>query len=180
MLALTSLTLNPLRAPAQHEALASWEAAGLRAQSLNHPAEIEALAPNYTGVELIPCEPTTFARFGRYCISVNALLAQLATTPGQGVLINSDIVLRFTPAQMAHFAEQCRDGLGYLVKYNHDGDESRGVREPYGIDAFVFDPRVVQLGQSCLSMGQPVWDYWLPYEFLRTGRKLYATDEPVA
>jgi hypothetical protein len=176
MIAVTSLSPAPERRDAQREAIASWRAAGLQPQSLNHPWECVALVDVYD-VEFVPCEETTLATFGRHCIPVNALLAHLVKVGGPGVLLNSDIVLRLTAEQLARFVEQCSGGLGYLVKYNHDGDESRAIREPYGIDVFVFDASTVEVGASSLSMGQPVWDYWLPHEFLRTGRKVYTTDD---
>jgi len=176
MLAVTSLSPDPRRTEAQREAVDSWRAAGLSVQSVNHLSEIVAMGGTY-GVEYVPCEHTTMERFGRHCVPATTLLAQLATAPGPGVLLNSDIVLRLTAEQLKRFAARCGDGLGYLVKYTHDGDESRGVREPYGLDTFVLDASTVKLDASYLSLGQPVWDYWLPYEYLRTGRTLYTTDD---
>ena len=178
MIALTSLSPAPARREAQLEAVQSWRAAGLLPMSLNHPDELAQL--HEYDVELVPCAAADVAPGGRYCVTVNALLALLAKVQGQSLLLNSDIVLRLTQTQLAGFGARCAGGLGYLVKYNHGGDEHQAVREPYGIDAFLFDARTVQLGAAYLALGLPVWDYWLPYEFMRLGRPLYTTDDPVA
>jgi hypothetical protein len=179
MLALTSLSPDPERREAQQEAIQSWRTAGLTPQTLNHFSECAVLARDYD-LDIIMSVRTAMEQCGKHCMPINALLAHLATTAGQSVLLNSDLVLRTSPAQFARFAAQCVDGLGYLVKYNHTGDEAQAVREPYGIDAFVCDPSGISLGEAHLSLGQPVWDYWLPYEFMRLNKPLYTTDEPIA
>jgi hypothetical protein len=171
---LTSLSPNPARAAVQWPAIASWRAAGGQVRSMNHPAEITALAAVYD-VEFVPCLKTTYGHF----IPYTEVYAHLREVAGQSLFINSDIVLRLTPAQLAGFAAGCRDGLGMLVRYNHDGDERVAAREPYGIDGWLLDPHRFTLPDAFLAVGRPAGDYWFPAEHLKQGLPLYTNADPV-
>ena len=175
MIAITSLSPNPARVAVQREAVASWRAAGLQVQSMNHPDDIFAMAQQFD-VEFLPCFETAYGKY----IPYNPIIAHMLTFPGQSVFVNSDIVFRLTPDQLAGFADACKDGLGYIVRHNHDGDEAAGVREPYGIDAWISDPRAVQWPKSFLSVGRPGGDYWFPAAYLAAGLPLYTTDDRIA
>ena len=174
MVILTSLSPNPARVAVQRQAVASWRAAGGQVRSMNHPAEITALAQVYD-VEYVPCLRTTYGNF----IPYTEVYAHLREVAGQSLFINSDIVLRLTPAQLAGFAAGCRDGLGMLIRYNHDGDERVALREPYGIDGWLLDPHQFTLPDAFLAVGRPAGDYWIPAEHLRQGLPLYTNADPV-
>jgi FkbM family methyltransferase len=97
------------------------------------------------------------------------------------LLINSDLELHLADWELKRLRWLAADGLGYLVRYNHDGNPSEAVREAYGIDAFLLHGRDASLfGPSCLSVGEPFWDYWLPHVFLQHHRPVLAAEFPVA
>ena len=175
MIAITSLSPNPARVDVQREAVESWRAVGLQVQSMNHPDDIFVLAQQFD-VEFLPCFETAYGKY----IPYNPIIAHMLTFPGQSVFVNSDIVFRLTPDQLAGFADACKDGLGYIVRHNHDGDEAAGVREATGIDAWITDPSVIQWPASFLSVGRPGGDYWFPAAYLAAGLPLYTTDDRIA
>jgi len=180
LLALTSLSPAPDNQPRQQAAVRSWHAAGLVVHSFNHPSEIEALALAYD-LSFVPVEQTTAPQFGRPYIPIKAMLDWAAQKAAPVLLLNSDIELRLTAAELYRLRWLGDAGLLYFVRFNHDGDLSRASPEPWGIDAFLFHGRhAVLFADSFLSMGQPFWDYWLPLTFSAHGRPVWAVESPVS
>ena len=153
--AVTSLSPAPGNEQRQQAALQSWRRAGLEVRSFNHPSEIATLAAY--DVTFIPTERTTQATFGRPYVAINAMLDWAASEAVPVVLLNSDIELALTAAQLCRLRMLGDAGLVYFVRFNHDGDPARATPEPWGIDAFLFDGRnnhVVELagrGQESLA-----------------------------
>src|SRR5262249_36577647 len=97
------------------------------------------------------------------------------------LLINSDIRLRMAEWELRRIRWLSNGGLCYFVRYNHGGNVMRASREPHGIDAFLLHGRdVAQFPDSFLSMGQPFWDYWVPYIFASRNLPIFAVEFPVA
>lgn len=177
MFALTSLSPAPHQVDAQRAAIASWKAAGLHVRSFNHPSEIAALTPVYD-VEWVPVDGTAVERFGRHYVPVHVLLQAAPDEPA--LVVNSDIELRLAPWELQRIRWLAADGLCVFVRYNWDGDIRGAVRELYGFDAFLFSRRDLDLFEpSFLSMGQPFWDYWLPYAFTAARRPVARVEFPV-
>ena len=178
--ALTSLNPSERAAGAQHRAIATWRAAGMDVLSFNHPTEIETLASQYD-VELVPVDQTAFSVFGRHLIPINRMLEWASERDATVMIINSDIELRIAPWELQRARRVADGGLCYWIRHNHDGDYARATIEPFGIDAFLFAARDVgNVPESFLSMGQPFWDYWLPYLFAMHRRPLLRVDYPAA
>lgn len=180
MYALTSLSPDEASTHRQQACLQSWRQAGLHVVSFNHPREIESLAGRYD-VALVPVESTSEPVFGRPFIPVRSMVDWAERRNVPILIVNSDIDLQLSPWQMKRLRWIADDGLCYLVRHNYDGDLRRAAREPYGIDAFLFHGRYGPLiSESFLSMGQPFWDYWLPYAFASAGRPIWAVEFPAA
>jgi 2-O-methyltransferase len=178
--ALTSLSADPRRTARQRTCIASWIEAGLRVTSFNHPCEIAQLAPTY-GIEFVPVENTTANIFGRHFVPVDALLAWAAERKTPVMLVNSDIQLRLSAADLKRIRALSTGGLCYFVRHNHEARSARLSREPWGIDGFLLDGRDAALfQQSFLSLGQPFWDYWIPHVFAASGRSIFSVEFPVA
>lgn len=178
--ALTSLAPAHAGAAWVRECLASWRAAGLEVRAFNHPQEIAQLAPLYD-VEFVPVTDTSAEEFGKHFIPINAMLDWADTQRAPVLLINSDIRLRLEPWELKRLRWLSEGGLCYFVRYNHNGDLAQAEREPYGIDAFLFHGRhAAHFPASCLSMGQPFWDYWVPYTFAAQQLPIYALEFPAA
>jgi 2-O-methyltransferase len=178
--ALTSLSPAPHHVAAQRAALQSWIDADLEIYSFNHPSEHDTVASWY-GVDVVPVSRTTAHLFGRHYVPINAMLEWAARRDGPILIVNSDIVLRLARWELQRLRWASDGTLCCFVRYNHDGDPRRAVREQHGIDAFLFSGRDAGLfPESDLSMGQPFWDFWVPHVFASAGRPLAWVDFPAA
>jgi FkbM family methyltransferase len=96
-------------------------------------------------------------------------------------LINSDIELRMPLWELKRVRWLSAGGICYFIRHNHDGGTSPAARELYGIDAFMLHGRDAALfPESSLSMGQPFWDYWLPYTMAKNHRPVFSVEYPAA
>jgi FkbM family methyltransferase len=177
--ALTSLSPGPRRAALQTRCIESWREAGLQVRSFNHPSELSTLANSYDAefVEVKRCLEVG----GRQYVPISAMLRWAREQDARVLIINSDIELQLSPSEMCRLAHVTSGGLCCFVRHNHDGDKLRSVPEPYGIDAFLLHGSDAELfPDSLLSMGQPFWDYWLPYTFAARKRSIYSVEFPAA
>jgi FkbM family methyltransferase len=178
--ALTSIPPAPESAPLVRACVKSWRRAGLEVRAFNHPSEVAALRSLYD-VQFVPVEGTTAAVFGKHYVPINAMINWARGRGARVLMINSDIQLRMSGWEVKRLRWLSDGGLCYFVRYNHDGNFRRADREPYGIDAFLFDGRdAPPFPDSFLSMGQPFWDYWVPHTFSAHGRPVYAVEFPAA
>jgi FkbM family methyltransferase len=180
LFALTSLSPAPASVAMTQDCIRSWRSAGLDVRAFNHPAEIEQLARLYD-VTFVPMPATTAGVFGRHYVKIKAMTDWAVEQDAPVLLINSDIYLALANWEIKRVRWLSNDGLCYFVRYNHAGDVRRAVREPFGIDGFLFHGRnAAHLPDSFLSMGQPFWDYWLPYAFALRGQPIAALEYPAA
>src|ERR1051325_11640050 len=180
LVALTSLSPNLENKPHISSCIESWRRAGLRVFSFNHPSEIPGLEKHFD-IDFVAVEDTSVATFGRHFIPVNALLDWSSRYNGPVLIINSDIELRLENWELKRARWIAENGLCYFIRFNHDGDHARAIREPYGIDAFLFHGRDAHLfPRSFMSLGKPYWDFWVPHTFARHGRPVYSVEFPVS
>jgi 2-O-methyltransferase len=178
IVALTSLPPTPAGAPLIRDCIDSWRNAGLDVRAFNHPSEIDLLETLYD-VAFVQVPDTTLPVFGKHLVPITALVRWASEHGGPVLLLNSDINLQLADWELRRIRWLCDDGLCYIVRYNHTGVLSRATREAFGIDAFLFHGRhASQLPESFLSMGQPFWDYWLPYAFASSSRPIYTVEFP--
>jgi FkbM family methyltransferase len=176
--ALTSLSPPQGNASVIQDCIRSWRNAGLKVRAFNHPKEIVELSHLYD-VEFVPIAETTAHVFGKHYIPIKVMLHWAATQNVPALLINSDIYLGLADWEIKRAWWLCNNGLCYFVRYNHDGDTARASREGFGIDAFLFHGRTVgEWPDSFLSMGQPFWDYWLPYSFATRNLPITSVEFP--
>ena len=180
LVACTSLSPDMRRYWRQKTCIASWRKAGLTIVSFNHPSEVQSLRRHYD-IEFVPVAETSANIFGRPYIPINAMLDWIGTRGHCALLINSDIELKATREELLRIRWLSEGGLCYFVRYNQDAVSGKTWLEPAGIDAFLLDARDVGLlGRCFLSMGQPYWDYWMPYTFATAGRRVCAVEFPLA
>jgi FkbM family methyltransferase len=145
-------------------------------RSFNHPSEIEPLAGRFD-VELIPVEGGSARSF----TPIKAMLDWATERDAHVMIINADIELRMAPWELNRARWLSDGGLCYFVRYNHDGDLRRVVREPHGIDAFLLHGRHGRLfPDTSLCMGQPAWDYLVPHTFASRGLPISTVEFPAA
>jgi hypothetical protein len=177
VIALTSFSPAPERVAVQAMCLASWRTAGLTVRSLNAHAEIAEVRKHYAADFVAVPAPVMF---GRALISLDTILAEVKQLGEPVLLINADLELAMSAAQLARFEIATRAGLGYFMQYNHDGDRNTGTIETQGLAAFLLRPEHADLvGTSSLRYGEPWWDYWLPWALLHQDRCLYAPPQPM-
>jgi hypothetical protein len=177
VIALTSLSPSPHRVEVQTECLKSWRAIGLRPLSLNAHSELAFIRDHYAADVMAVAAPV---EHGRPLIFIDTMLAEVKRIGEPALLINADVELAMTAAQLARLELASRAGLGYIRRFNHDGDKSKGIVEPYGIDAFLLRPRHADLvPSSTLRFGEPWWDYLLPWTAVRHGERLYTPTRPM-
>ena len=180
LVALTTLSPNLENLAHISNCIESWRRAGLHVVSFNHPSEIPELEKHFD-IDFVPVEETSIATFGRHYIPVNALVDWAGQYNGPVLFINSDIELRMANWELKRARWVAENGLCYFVRFNHDSDHVRAVREPDGIDAFLFHGRDAHLfPRSFMSLGKPYWDYWVPYTFSSNGRPIYSVEFPVS
>jgi FkbM family methyltransferase len=180
MFALTSLSAGHA-VELQRSAVASWQAAGLSPYSFNHPSEIAVLAKAYPSVVFAPVEKTGASCFGRHFALIKSMLDWAVSANAPVMILNSDIELSLAPAELQRISLLSDDGICCFWRYNHNGDRSQAVIETCGIDGFLFHGRHVRgIADSFLSMGQPWWDYWLPFMFISRDLPLRFVEFPAA
>ena len=185
LFALTSLSPSPDRAAVQRQCIGSWRNAGLRICSFNYPSEINSLL-SLGDVQFIPVEEAavndaSLNTAGRRYVPIKTMLNWAAANDAPVLIINSDIELRLSQWELKRLRWLSDGGLCYFIRHNHDGNIAHARQEPYGIDAFMLHGRDSSLfPESSLSMGQPFWDYWLPYILARSGRPIFVLDSPIA
>jgi FkbM family methyltransferase len=178
--ALTSIPPARECAPRVRDCVNSWRRAGLEVIAFNHPSEVATLKGLYD-VEFVPVEQTTTHVFGKHYVPINAMIDWARARGVPVLLINSDIELRMSDWEVKRLRWLSDGGLCYFVRHNHDGDLRRARREPYGIDAFLFDGRgAPAFADSFMSMGRPFWDYWVPHTFGANDRPVYSVEFPAA
>lgn len=178
--ALTSLSPAKENVPQTKNCINSWRQAGLEVRVFNHPDEIDRLVRFYD-VDFVPVMGTTGHVFGRHYVPIKAMLDWAAQQDVPALLINSDIYLQMANWEIKRVRWLSAGGMCYFIRYNHNGHVALAVREPYGIDAFLFHGRdAADFPNSFLSMGQPFWDYWLPHTFTSRNCPIHTVEFPAA
>jgi len=170
LLAVTSLSLRGHHLARQKMCLESWKRMGLRIASVNNTEELEHLAELYPQVDewVERNDPPTYYEIPTQKINT---LANVATDFGIDILlINSDIE---TIGRQGILTQMLGKPLSLVAGIRHDyryGSHATATRQRWGIDAFVLTPDMARsLPEMNLSIGRPVWDYWLPLHFRELG-----------
>jgi hypothetical protein len=164
---LTSLSPNPARRERQLFCMRSWENLGARIDCMQTREEVRSLDGTFPDVHC------WHQLLGKQQVLIEDLLACMVRIGKCTLLLNSDIELLPSMAALPILADKVGDGLLYLVRTNHDPDGGNRSRET-GIDGFFFSPDTVEpFGGTLFAIGQPWWDYVLPYSYLARGRKLF-------
>jgi 2-O-methyltransferase len=178
--AMTSLPPNPADPVYLEGCIRSWRDAGLEVRSFNHPSEIPHLERRFE-IDFVPVTTTSSDVFGGHFIPVRAMLEWAAARDTAVLLINADIQLKMSRCELKRLRWLCDGGVCCVFRYNHEGETTLSSKEPHGIDAFLLHGRDAGLfSESFLSVGQPFWDYWIPQQFMGSGRSLYCVEFPVA
>jgi hypothetical protein len=159
-------SFSPLEghAVAQRFALQSWLRLGLKVISGNSEAECKSLRKRYPDVEFREVESST--AFTRGTPKIRALMNLGGSSPI--LLINSDISIYGDQSLLVDAVVKRRALAG--IRYNWEVHPGHGELEACGIDAFLLFPEQIETFPNLdLAIGQPFWDYWLPYHLEQKG-----------
>lgn len=182
ILVATSIAPND-RLAVQKDSIASWRWLGMTVASLNTPAEIELLAPQFEEVEFVPLLRSGAAATGRPVAYISDILGFLnASSHSVFGIVNSDIYLAGPEGIVSFLADAAREGLVYGPRLEVDSfDAADGRPDPYGFDFFFFDRRLVSVvGETRFCLGMPFWDHWFPLAAIIAGLRVEKLMTPVA
>jgi hypothetical protein len=151
--AVTSFSPNPERAERQALCLQSWRDIGL--EVINVESDLKP--------------------------QIKTLLDAGSATGLPFLLINADIEMHGDHT-LIEAAIESPDKLTIGIRYNHAPDAPRGRsrKETAGLDAFLMTPKLAETVPNLpFTIGQPVWDYWLPYHFRSLGYAFHWIDSPL-
>lgn len=151
--AVTSLSPNVERAARQAHCLQSWQDIGLKVITVETDAKPR----------------------------IKTLIDAGAATGLPFLLLNADIEISGDHTLIEAAIEQPKK-LTIGIRYNHATADSRGrsQKEAAGLDAFLMTPAMaLTVPDLSFTIGQPVWDYWLPYHFRNLGYEVHWIDSPL-
>lgn len=179
VLAVTSLSPSQKALQRQTAALNSWVQFGLSIVAVQRGEEVASLRSVYPQVGTwIKCEESR----GLYARETQLIknLAMVANQTGRSaLLINSDIEIYGRQDDLLSRLELPKS-LVVGIRFNYAASGTHAYREKYGLDVFVLTPAMARsLPDSPLSIGRPVWDYWLPAHFQSLGYSMEFIGDPL-
>ena len=151
IVAVTSIAPN--RFERQTVCLNSWKRFGLKIASIVERENVDLLRQDYPQVDF------WFATDGRPKIRD---MAMASAEFGCVLLINSDIEIHGDQQILLNVIDRGVTG----IRHNFVRHWWNGTRERWGIDVFSFTYHEAKsLPDLPLTIGQPVWDYWLLHHF---------------
>jgi FkbM family methyltransferase len=152
----------------QLKAVKTWLKLNIPVISVNTKDEIKKIQNIFKGVKFISTTDTSEAIYGKPYIKINAILDIAKQQNSDCVcLINSDIELIKDEKIFADFIKKAKEGLVIVSRFNYRQNYKDARPEGAGLDVFAFNKdRIDVIPKSYLSLGQPVWDYWFPYQFV--------------
>lgn len=178
MIAITSISPNHKNFERQKVAVESWIDAGYKVVSLNCNEEIKQLK-GFIGVKFIPTFRHTKSIFKRPHITASALIDYLREQNEEfNLILNSDIIINGDTEKLKTLSN---DGVIIMnrLDFNNSIDEVNIKYFEGGFDGFFINKKFLHIfPQTILSMGQCFWDYWIPYNVIEAGERLYKFNEP--
>ena len=158
-------SIAPRRHEVQKKCIQSWVDNNFTPISVNTKNEIDNISTLYPDVTFIVAP-------GKSKIRINDLFSML---PDENVgIINADILLTVTPEKIAPLISQHNLVMANRVNTR---DYKTGNLYRGGFDIFFMHGNNRHwLPNSIFKMGEPAWDYWLPYIFIKLGHEVVLVD----
>ncbi len=157
-------SIGPGNIENQRLAIESWLRLGFSVSSLNAPADVEKLRPQFTGVDFFTVPEIFQPGQGIPSVSMKDVVAFLSQhgSPVCG-LISPDVHLRASPAAAQFLLEEAKNSMVLSHRTDIDSlDHVTGEICKSGFDVFLFDREVLStLPAGEFRFGQPWWDFWL-------------------
>jgi FkbM family methyltransferase len=176
---LLATSLAPRDIENQQRAVQSWVQAGFDVISVNHPDEIQKLAPHFGQVRFVPVSRNGRELYGKPLVYIDDILLALKASGNEIVgIINSDIHLRTNESLQGEIQQEAAGSLVYArrVNVNYLGDPL-GEPEKKGIDLFVMDRAILEkIPSSQFCLGVSWWDCYFPVICVMYGIPLKCPD----
>lgn len=179
---ITSISPNHNSFQSQELAIKSWLSLGAKVYSINHTSEIPLLQSQFEGVVFVQAEKTMSEIFGKHLIAIDSMI-ELANMLSDDIvcLINSDIELINNEGKFERMMTLAQSGICLVSRYNYDQDKKQNSIEKFGLDMFCFHKKFIPLiPKSIMSMGRPLWDYYIPYCLATYGIPIYSIHDRIA
>jgi FkbM family methyltransferase len=165
----------------QRKALNSWMKLGLPIYSINHDSEIKKLTKLFPDVTFIATKETSNLIKKKPYVKINTILNIAKTIESESIcLINSDIEIIPLDNLFDDLQDKARHGLVIASRYNYDKKYSTSEKEAGGIDIFAFNKKYIDIiPKDNYCMGQPVWDYWIPFQFANNNIPVHYINKPL-
>jgi hypothetical protein len=158
LVAITSFSPLEKHVEVQKQVLESWLNLGLTVVSGNAEAECKHLQDIYPQVTFKPVGLST--AFSRATPRIRELMSLGGDLPV--LLINSDIAIYGDQKLIVDAVNSNKPFAG--IRHNWEEHPGYSEREAWGIDVFLLFPsQIATYADLGLAIGQPYWDYWVPY-----------------
>ncbi len=178
MICITSISPGHKNFDKQFTAVESWIKAGYKVVSMNSPEEIEQLK-EFKGVEFVATHRHNKQLFGKPYVIASALIDYLRDKNEEySLIINSDIIIQGDTEPIKKLS---KEGVVIMnrMDFNLTIDEPGVKVFPDGFDGFFINRKFLDIWpQTILCLGQCFWDYWIPYNVVTNGVKLFRYDVP--
>lgn len=177
----TSLNPNPEHIKRQQKAVQTWIDLKILVFSVNYIDEVEGLKKLFPCVNFAATMETSEKEFGKKYIKINTILNIAKQQDSECVcLINSDIKIIPQDNLFDELKNKSKEGLVIASRYNYDGAISTAKMEATGIDVFSFNKKYINIiPEDIYSMGIPVWDYWIPCQFVNAKLPIFYINKPL-
>lgn len=173
----------------QEEAILSWKRLGFQIQSINDISDEEKFLNNpcykhylQHGVTFIFTKNESREINGKTLPLIDSIIKHAAKTHYISILINSDIILtessKITKLLQRVIEENC---LCVVSRYNFDEDINVCEIEKFGLDTFIYPSSLIStIPPSTLTIGKPLWDYWIPFHFAINNLPIYSIHDRIS
>lgn len=166
------------RSARQKQCLASWLKHGCEVIGVQSPGESEKLSKVYDAVTFVETD-LVGDMFGKpHFVRIKALINQAVDQPI--LILNSDIEITLSRDQFAADWE-VPEGKNLRIGIRWDVNVRTNRRQllKWGIDAFLITPQMaLVLPDIGLTLGCPVFDYWIPWYLRRLGYGIVTNKNP--
>lgn len=161
-------SFGPKRIERQLHCLETWLRCGVEVVAMQCASEIDSMRSIFKrdGVSFTVAESTTGYEFATP--KLDGLLR--AVSDSAFLLLNSDLAIAdFSAIELATTSKQ----RTAFLRWNHDDTHAHAIEFEWGLDAFLLWPEDVHdWPESPFGIGQPCWDYALPYWLASEGRSV--------
>lgn len=173
-------SISPNRIPDQQGAVDSWIRLGLKVVAFNTEKEINVIKGYFPSITFQCARDTSEKIFGKPYVKISEIL-DFSKDDDIICISNSDIAFEDNKEKLDLILEKAKTGLVYIRRFNINKDNHSSAVEIFGIDTFFFNSKIRLLyPRNNLSIGQCIWDYWIPYCAMKNNIKIYCVNQPFA